>query len=94
MDLLKSTNPVIYWAACYLELTVGSTEHIVLFFSVNSFAHVTLSSIAQVLAVVKHGYLAWFGFLHLDSLLSTNGVLEMLGEGDSTKLPGTGPLHW
>ena len=44
MDWLKSTNPVIFWVACFLELTVGANLHIALAFPVNSVANVTLSS--------------------------------------------------
>ena len=55
MDWLKPTNPVIDWIACSLELAIGNNLHIVLALPFNSVANVTLSSLEQVLAEVKHG---------------------------------------
>ena len=43
---------------------------------------------------MKRSCPAWFGLLHLHSLLDTKGVLTALGGGDSTKVPGTDPSHW
>ena len=54
MDWLKSTNSVIYWVACSLELSVGASYHTVLALPVTSVASVTLSSVKQVLSEVKH----------------------------------------
>ena len=79
MDYLKPTNPVINWVGCFLKLTVGDTLHTVLTLPVNSATHVTLSSLKQVLAQVKHGCPAWFGLLHPNSLLKTKRVLAALG---------------
>ena len=71
MDLLKSTNPIIDWAACSLELTVGNILLAVLAFPISSDAYVTLSSLKLMLTEVKHGFPAWFGFLYPHSLLET-----------------------
>ena len=64
MDWLKSTNPVIDWVACSMELTMGTNLHTVLALLVNSIANVALSSLKQVLADIKRGCFAWFGLLH------------------------------
>ena len=40
MDWLKSTNPVINWVACSLDLTVGVKLHTVLALPLNSIANV------------------------------------------------------
>ena len=61
------------------KLTVGGSLHIVLTFLVNSVASVTLSSLKQVLAEVKHGCPMSFGKLHPHSLLDTIEVLVGLG---------------
>ena len=94
MDWLKSTNPVVGWVACYLDLNVGTKFQTVLALLVNSVANVALPSLKQVLAEVKHGCPAWFSLLHPHSSLDTKGVLAVFGKGDSTKVPSTDPLHW
>ena len=60
----------------------------------NIIGNVTLLSVKQVLAEVKHSYPACFGLSHPHSLLDTKRVLAVLGGGDSTKVPGTHPPHW
>ena len=84
-DWLKSTNPVIDWVACFLELTVGAKLHTIIALLVNSVANVALSSLKKVLAEVNHGCPAWFGLLHPHSLLDTKGMLAAFGGGDSTR---------
>ena len=64
MDWLKLTNPVIDWVACSLDILVGNNLYILLTFTVNNVANVTLSSMEQVLVDVKYSFLAWFGMLH------------------------------
>ena len=54
-DLLQSTNPVIDWVACSLQLSMGDNVHTVLAFPVNNIANRTLSSLKQVLAEIKCG---------------------------------------
>ena len=41
------------------------------------------------MAEVEHGCPAWLRLLHLHSLLDSKGVLAVLWEGDSNKVPGT-----
>ena len=94
MVWLKSTNPIIDWVACYLELTVGDTVHNLLAFTVKSVANVSLSSLGQVLAKVKCGSPAWLGLLHHYSLLDTKGVLAVLGGGGRVKIPCTESSCW
>ena len=91
IDWLKSTNPLIDWVSCSIELTVGAIKLIVLTLPVNSVASVMLSSLEQVLTEVKHGCPKWFGLLHPYSLLDAKGVLAALGGGNSTKITGTDP---
>ena len=81
VDWLNTTNLVIDWVACSLELTLGAKLHTIPALSVNSIANVTLSSLKQVLAEVKCGCLAWFGLLHPHSLLDTKGVFAVLWGG-------------
>ena len=45
IDWLKSTNAVIDWVACSLDLTIDSKLHTVLAFLVNSVANLALSSL-------------------------------------------------
>ena len=45
MDWLKSTNIVIDWVACSLDLTVGAKLYEVLALPVNSISKVALSSL-------------------------------------------------
>ena len=59
-----------------------------------SVANMTLSSLKQVLAEVKRGCPIWFGLLHPYLLLDTKKMLAVLGERDSTKVPGTDPSCW
>ena len=47
MNWLKSTNPVIYWVACSLELTMHDNLHTVLALPINSVANVTLFSLSM-----------------------------------------------
>ena len=47
-----------------------------------------------MLAEVKRGCPAWLGLLHPHSLLDTNGVLALLGGGDSNKVLGIDPSRW
>ena len=52
---LKSTNPVIDWVACSLDLTIGAQLHIVLALLVKSLDNIYLQSLKLVLAEVKRG---------------------------------------
>ena len=88
-DCLKITNPVIDWVACFLRMTISKTVHNVLALPINRVA--ILSSLKQGLTGVKGGCPAWFSLLHPYSLLHNKGVLAVLGEGDSTKVPGIDP---
>ena len=45
MDWLKSTNPVIDWVACSLDLTLGANLRTVPALSVTSVANVALFSL-------------------------------------------------
>ena len=94
IDWLISTNPVEIWVAFSLELTMGAKWHTVLALPMNSVANVTLSSLKQVLAEMKHSCPAWFVLLRSHSLLDTKGVLAVLEGGDSTKVLGTDPSYW
>ena len=45
MDWIKSTNPVIDWVACCLDLTLGANLHTLLALPVTSAANAALSSL-------------------------------------------------
>ena len=79
---------------CSLELIVSASLHTLLALPVNSIANVTLSSSKQMLAEVKRSYFVLFHFLHPYLLVEIKGVLAVLGEGDSIKVPGTDPSLW
>ena len=66
---LKYTYPVIDSVACSLDLTVDDDLHAVLALPVNSIASMTLSSLKQVLAEVKHSCPACFSLFHPQKLL-------------------------
>ena len=55
MNWLKSTNPVVYWVACSLELTGDANQHTLLALPGNIVPNVTLPSLKEVLAEVKRG---------------------------------------
>ena len=42
IDWFKSTNTIVGWVVCYLELIVGAEKHTLLTLKVNSVANVTL----------------------------------------------------
>ena len=92
MDWLESANPVKYWVAYSLELTVGAKQHTVLALLVKSITNVTLSSVKQVLAEVKHSCPACFSLFHPYTLLDTKGLLPILWGKDNTKVLSTDPL--
>ena len=91
--LLECTNTAICLVVFSLDITYGNNLHPILAFLVNSVAYMTLFSLKQVLAEIKHGSPACFGLLYPHSQLDTKGVLAALGGGDNTKVPGIGPLY-
>ena len=64
INWLKSTNPVMHWVGCSLELTVDANLHTTLALTVNSIAYITLSSLEQVQNEVKCGCPVCFGLVH------------------------------
>ena len=79
--------------ACSLELTVSANLHTVLVLPVYNITNITLSSLKQVLAEVKHSCPIQFDLLHSHLFLETKGVLAALGGWDSTKVPVIDSLH-
>ena len=60
---------------------MGKLLYPVLALPMHSVAKVSLSSLKQVLAEIKHSCLAWFSFLHPHLLLDTRGCYKCWEEG-------------
>ena len=82
MDWLQTTNPQINWAACTLTCVVGAESRLLTALPVRSVAHVKLSSLKQVLNVVKRGGEAWFALMRPTEGADTMEVLNSLEVGD------------